>query len=111
MVKDVTGEKKLVKADAILNWHNHDHFRTTFSSFEGQGKRKVAFSLDFSKNWSPDWGGMLQFYDEDENVDEGFMPVFNSLTLHTDPQKTSISYMTAFAGEPRFTITGWFWVE
>lgn len=110
MVGDITGEK-LVKTDMVAHWHKHDHFRTSFSNFDGMGKRKIAFSLDLSKNWSPDWGGFLQYYDEEENIVEGYKPTFNSLTLHKDPQKTSISYVTAFALQPRLTISGWFWVE
>ena len=72
-----------------------------------QDLRRVAFVINLSEDWWPDWGGLLQFIDEDRNVETSFTPHAGSVALFEVPQWHSVSYVTPFAGRSRFAITGW----
>jgi SM-20-related protein len=67
----------------------------------------VAFVLGFSRNWKADWGGLTLFYDDGGNVTGAFVPAFNSLTMFRVPVYHSVTYVTPFAREVRYSITGW----
>ena len=61
-----------------------------------------------TRAWRPDWGGYLNFYDEDGDIVAGYRPRFNALNLFLVPQKHAVSYVPPFAPQARFAITGWF---
>jgi Rps23 Pro-64 3,4-dihydroxylase Tpa1-like proline 4-hydroxylase len=58
--------------------------------------------------WRPDWGGYLQFLDEDGDIVAGYKPRFNALNLFRVPARHNVSYVPPFAPAGRFAITGWF---
>lgn len=108
-IKRVTGQPKLVRADAQATWYRKQNFLTLHNDYDpADGGKRVAYVLSFCKDWRPDWGGFLQFYDESGNIEDGFMPRFNALSLFTTPQNHSVSFVTPFCGERRLAITGWF---
>lgn len=108
-IRTVTGLKSLVGADAQGTWYRRNQFLTLHNDYDpsDDGKR-VAYVLSMARNWRPDWGGFLQFYDDNNNIVEGFMPAFNSLSMFETPQNHSVSYVTPFCGDRRVSITGWF---
>jgi SM-20-related protein len=63
--------------------------------------------MNFTPAWKSDWGGLLQFIDEDGHVAEAYAPAFNALNILRVPQKHAVSYVTPFAGAGRYSITGW----
>jgi SM-20-related protein len=69
----------------------------------------VAYVFSFTKNWKIDWGGLLQFHD-DENckIIDSYVPAFNALTIFRVPQWHSVSYVTPFAMGPRYAVAGWY---
>ena len=69
--------------------------------------RLVAYVLNFTPVWNPDWGGMLLFTDERGHVEEGYVPVWNALNLMKVPQTHAVSLVAPFAGGLRYSITGW----
>ena len=108
LVRQVTGFDDLLKADAqatlyapgqFLGLHNDSHV--------AEGWR-VAYVLNFTRDWHEDWGGYLLFYDEDGDVVAGYKPRFNALNLFAVPQRHSVTYVPPFSPVGRFAITGWF---
>lgn len=108
-IKKVTGQPKLVRADAQATWYRQQNFLTLHNDYDpSDGGKRVAYVLTFCKDWRPDWGGFLQFYDESGNIEDGFMPRFNALSLFTTPQNHAVSFVTPFCAGQRLAITGWF---
>lgn len=109
LVRELTGIDSLVKADAqatlfgpgdFLSIHNDSHM--------AEGWR-VAYVLNFAPpEWTPDWGGYLNFFDEDGDIVTGWRPRFNALNLFAVPQRHHVSYVPPFAPMGRLAITGWF---
>lgn len=109
LVRAITGISELVKADAqaslfaanhYLGWHSDTH--------KGQGWR-VAYVMGFAPDeWHVDWGGYLQFFDENGDINCGWKPRFNVLNLFAVPCAHSVSYVPPFAPNGRISITGWF---
>lgn len=109
LVRAVTGIPELCKADAQATLFGPGHFLSLHSdSHKAEGWR-IAYVLSLCEaEWRPDWGGYLNFYDEDGDVVAGFRPRFNALNLFTVPQAHAVSYVPPFAPVERFSITGWF---
>ncbi|MEE8294245.1 MAG: 2OG-Fe(II) oxygenase family protein [Sphingomonadales bacterium] len=107
-IREVSGIKEIVGANAQATWYRSNNFLTRHNDFEPVTSRRVAYVMNFSKDWNTDWGGYLQFYDQDGNIEEGYMPRFNSLNLFQTPMDHSVSYVAPFCDGKRLGITGWF---
>jgi SM-20-related protein len=70
-------------------------------------RRRIAYVINLTRHWRPDWGGLLHFTGEDGSVVDTFFPHFNSLALFTVPQKHFVSYVAPYAQGARQAITGW----
>ncbi|MCL1137646.1 2OG-Fe(II) oxygenase family protein [Shewanella pneumatophori] len=70
--------------------------------------RILAFVLGFTPKWHPDWGGLLQFYQDDGTPRDAWTPEFNSMTLFDVKHVHAVTYLTPFCPSQRFSITGWF---
>ena len=74
-----------------------------------EGKnRKFAYVLGLTKNWSPVWGGQLQFLTSDFRVEDSFVPSFNTLSVFSVPHLHHVSQVAGFAPFARVSLTGWF---
>ena len=69
--------------------------------------RLVAYTIGFSRPWRADWGGQLLLHDEYGDVERGFAPAFNTLTMFRVPRVHSVAPVAPYAGAPRFSVTGW----
>lgn len=108
-VRRITGIPGLVKADAQATLYRPGHFLTLHNDAgDAAEHRRVAYVLNLTRDWKADWGGLLQFLDADGAVTESWVPGFNVLALFRVPVLHAVSYVTPFAGAPRFAITGWF---
>jgi SM-20-related protein len=70
------------------------------------GGKLVAYVLNVTPKWRPDWGGALQFFDRDDHIEEGFLPTFNALNLFRVPKRHCVGQVSAFGGL-RYSISGW----
>lgn len=109
LIRSVTGIPELVKADAQATHFEPSQFLGKHSdSHVGEGWR-IAYVLSLAPDdWKPDWGGYLNFLDEDGDIIVGYRPRFNSLSLFAVPQDHLVSYVPPFAPAGRYSITGWF---
>lgn len=105
--RDVTGFSDIALADAQATLFRPGHFLTAHDDQEAGKERLAAYVLNFTPTWRADWGGVLQFIDDDGHIAEGFTPMFNALNLLRVPQKHSVSYVTPSAEGGRYSITGW----
>ena len=108
LIREVTGIQTIAKADAQATLYAPGHFLNTHDDKIAGHKRRVAYVLSMTKDWNPDWGGLLQFYGKDNTVEDVFVPRFNALSLFTVPQTHAVSCVTPYAPARRLSITGWF---
>ena len=108
IVRKVSGIDSITSADGQATLYVPGHFLNSHDDKIAGHKRRVAYVLNMSKNWNPDWGGLLQFYDAEKSVDQVFVPRFNSLSLFTVPQDHAVTAVAPYAPAGRFAITGWF---
>ncbi|MFQ5609166.1 MAG: 2OG-Fe(II) oxygenase [Woeseiaceae bacterium] len=107
-VMDVTGRDDLKSADAQFTRYTPGQFLTRHRDDPKAEERRIAYVISLTKNWHPDWGGLLQFYEEDGTTRDTWAPKFNSISLFDVHHIHSVSYVTPFAMEQRLSLTGWF---
>lgn len=108
LARRVTGIEGIAFADAQATLYRPGHFLTAHDDNVSGKNRLAAYVLSLTPDWRADWGGILQFIDDDGHVAEGYTPAFNALSVLRVPQKHAVSYVAPFAGHGRYSITGWF---
>lgn len=109
LVREVTALPELKKADAQGTLYRPGDFLAVHSDSHLAEGWRVAYVLSLATDdWRPEWGGYLQFYDEDGDVIAGYKPRFNALNLFSVPRRHGVSYVPPFAPLGRYSITGWF---
>lgn len=108
-VREVTGMSDLRKADAQATLYAPNQFLALHDDSHVAEGWRVAYVLNLcAEEWRPEWGGYLNFYNDDGDVVQGFKPRFNALNLFAVPQKHNVTYVPPFAPVGRYAITGWF---
>lgn len=107
-IERVTRTAGLVKADGQATLYSKGNFLTFHNDFDARNKRRIAYVLGFTREWRPDWGGILEFYDKQGDVVCGLMPRFNVLNLFEVPADHSVTYVPPYVPAGRYSITGWF---
>jgi SM-20-related protein len=109
LVRAISGIPELVKADAQATLYAPNHFLAVHDDKHSGEGRRIAYVLNLcAEDWRPDWGGYLNFYNDDGDVIAGYRPRFNALNLFAVPQRHNVSFVTLFAALARYAITGWF---
>lgn len=107
-IRDLTEETRIDHADAQLTRFSKGHFLTAHTD-EAEGKnRYYAYVVSLTKVWTIDWGGLLAFHGDDDNVSEAWTPRFNTLNLFKVPQLHSVTRVSPEAKAERLSVTGWF---
>lgn len=104
-IRTVTGDASIGWVSANATLYKPLDFLTVHD--DGLSERNVAYVLNMTPEWKPDWGGALQFYDRDDHIEEGYLPTFNSLNLFRVPKRHSVAQVSTFGGM-RYSISGWF---
>lgn len=109
LIRQVTGMAELKKADAQATLFAPTHFLPLHVDSHAAEGWRIAYVLSLCReDWRPDWGGYLNFFDDDGDVIAGYRPRFNALSLFAVPAPHAVSYVPPFAPVGRFAITGWF---
>lgn len=109
LVREVTGFQSLIKADAQATLYTPGQFLALHNDSHVDQNWRVAYVMNFCPGeWRPDWGGYLQFFDDEGDIIGGFRPRFNALNLFAVPQKHNVSYVAPYAPFARYAVTGWF---
>jgi Rps23 Pro-64 3,4-dihydroxylase Tpa1-like proline 4-hydroxylase len=106
-LREVTGLPDIRWADAQATLYRPGHFLKAHDDVKREEQRLAAYVMNFSPDWPKDWGGFLQFFDRDGNVEQGYRPRMNALNLFTVPADHSVEMVAMFATAPRLSITGW----
>ena len=107
-IREVTGIPAIVKGDAQATLFAPGQFLGQHTDSHKEEGWLVAYVMNFCKDWKPDWGGYLNFFDEEGDIVAGFRPRFNALNMFRVPRAHSVGYVAPFAPVERFAITGWF---
>ncbi|MFZ5608016.1 MAG: 2OG-Fe(II) oxygenase [Pseudomonadota bacterium] len=108
LIRSVTGMHDIIKADGQATFFAPNQFLRQHTDDVAEEYRRLAYVFGFTKNWDPNWGGYLQFYDQAGNITHALMPRFNVLSIFAVPRSHSVGHVAPFAGAPRLSITGWF---
>ena len=107
--RQLTGDPAIRMVSAIGVRYRAGHFLRAHNDLANDENRAFAYVINLSRQWSPDWGGLLHFLDpEQRRVVDTFTPLWNSLSLFRVPQPHVVSLVAPWAGSPRYSITGWF---
>jgi SM-20-related protein len=105
--RTVTGHDDISFADAQLTRFTPGDFLSDHNDdVMGKGRR-AAFVLNLTPDWCADFGGILQFFDTNGDVEAGFVPSFNALNIFSIPKPHAVSQVSTFAPRARYGITGW----
>ena len=107
-VQQISGDRVFNRVDCHACRYLPGHFLKEHVDSSPFEKRHMAYVFNFNRNWDADYGGLTHFLDDQHRVIETFIPDFNSLTLFRVPVPHSVSVVSAFAPNPRYSITGWF---
>ena len=83
------------------------------SPHSDRGNGRLAFVINLTKNWKPQYGGNLHFMnDERTEIIDTFVAGFNNLTLFYVPEENGIPHYVGHVAPnvkyPRIAISGWF---
>lgn len=105
--RTVTGHADIAFADAQLTAFSPGHFVTIHNDDLAGKNRRAAYVFNLTPEWREDWGGYLNFFDDDGHVVAGFKPAFNALNLFSVPMKHNVGAVAPFARKPRIVVSGW----
>ena len=108
MVREVTGLSGIRWADGQATWFKPGHFLKAHTDEQHAEGRLAAYVMNMAPEWDRDWGGFLQFFGDDDNIEQAFRPSFNTLNIFTIPMMHSVSMVSTYVTERRLAITGWF---
>lgn len=106
-LRKLTGLDDIVWADCHATLYRAGHFLKFHTDENPREQRLAAYVLNFTKNWGRDWGGLLQFWNKEFDVEHAYRPVFNALNIFTIPADHSVSAVPAYCEGLRFSVTGW----
>lgn len=106
-MRQITGFAEIGRANAQATCYRAGHFLTQHNDASAKEKRLTAYVINLTKEWRSDWGGLLQFLDDDDRVTETLMPRFNTISMFRTPALHCVSPVALFATGSRYTITGW----
>lgn len=101
-------DPNITKIDAHASRYGPGHYLTKHVDDGEIKERRAAYTIGFSRDWQPDWGGLLMFMDENDDIRRGLVPRFNMLTVFDGLQVHSVSAISPFTPAPRLSIAGWF---
>jgi len=103
----IIDQPNLVKANCQASLYRPGDFLSIHNDWSDSENRRAAYVINLSRDWSADQGGLLQFFDNDGEVVETFVPRFNSISLFRTPALHCVTPVANFANGSRCAITGW----
>lgn len=106
VLRKIAGAKDGEIENVHARWLQREQFMTDSALATSLPDCKLWFSLDVARNWRPHWGGQLNFIDDNDEIEEVWSPVFNSLSLYAGGTRHAISYVTPFHNAFCLSICG-----
>jgi len=106
-MRTITGCPNIRRTDAQATRYIAGNFLRQHNDLNDGEGRLCAYVINLTHNWHADWGGLLQFLNEDGEVTQTLMPRFNTINMFRVPQHHCVSPVAPFATGARYAITGW----
>ncbi len=106
--RTIIGCPEVTKIDAHASNYQRGHYLTRHMDDGEEKERRAAYTLGFSRDWQPDWGGMLLFLNENGDIIRGLLPRFNVLTVFDGLKLHSVTAVSSFTTAQRISVAGWF---
>lgn len=103
----LTGRGDVQWVDAQATLYQSGHFLKSHSDLDGGNTRVAAYVLNLTKLWERDWGGYLQFFNDEHDIELALRPIFNALNIFMVPTDHSVGIVSPFAYGDRLSVTGW----
>jgi Rps23 Pro-64 3,4-dihydroxylase Tpa1-like proline 4-hydroxylase len=107
LMRTLTGEPAIQRADSYASNYAPGHFLTTHDDRHDKHDRVAAYVFGMTKVWDENWGGHLAFFDDAGNITKALVPSFNTLNIFLIPQQHSVQLVSPFAGANRSSYLGW----
>jgi len=107
-IRTITGADSFNNAFAQATDYRPGHYLTRHLDDPKGEHRRFAFVWGFTRRWDPDWGGLLQFFDDDGQPTRAYSPGFNTLDLFDVRHIHSVTLVAPYALNPRHAISGWY---
>ena len=79
------------------------------SPHSDRGNGRLAFVINLTKFWKPQYGGNLHFMNDDRTeILDTFVPEFNNLVVFYVPEGDGVPHVDPNVKHNRFAVTGWF---
>lgn len=105
--KELIQDDSIIKINAQATRYTSKNFLTQHNDESIEEGRLYAYVLGLTKDWNPDWGGLLNIIDEEGNITATLLPKYNTLSIFKVPQNHFVSYVTPDTTKERISITGW----
>jgi len=106
-MREITGFETINHATQQATAYGPGHFLTDHNDFEPGKRRKVAMVFNLTPEWRAEWGGILEFIDQQGKTTAGLIPSFNALNFFTVPRRHIVTQVATYSPAVRFAITGW----
>ncbi|MCH8081467.1 MAG: 2OG-Fe(II) oxygenase [Proteobacteria bacterium] len=106
-MREITGFKTIAHATQQATAYGPGHFLTDHNDFEPGKSRKVAMVFNLTPEWKAEWGGILEFIDQEGKTTSGLIPSFNALNFFAVPRRHVVTQVATYSPAIRYAITGW----
>jgi len=106
-MRELTADSSIKKADSYASVFDKEHFLTEHDDLHDKHDRVAACVFNLTKRWNRNWGGHLAFFDDKGNIEQAFIPTFNTLNILSIPQNHAVQQVTPFAEEKRYSLLSW----
>jgi len=108
LIRAVTGDAEIVRVDGQATLYAPGHYLAAHDDHEKEVGRRLAYVLSMTKGeWRPEWGGYLNFFNDEGDIEAGIRPRFNTLNLFAVPRWHSVSQVLIDAPMARYAVSGW----
>jgi len=103
----VVGCKKLSQGEFFLSCYSKNDFLTTHHD---SGKGDIAVTINFTYDWDPNYGGVLHFCDEENNIYKSITPNLGSLNIfHVKEEPHTHHFVSqVVVDKNRITLSTWY---
>lgn len=104
----LTGRAEIRRLSVMAARYRPGHFLTLHDDIHETERREVAYVLNLTRDWRPEWGGLLHIVEDDrKTIRRTIVPEFNAMVLMRPPTWHFVSQVASYARAPRYTVTGW----
>lgn len=110
LLNEITGLELSTLTTLFLSKYSSGNFLSPHSD---KGNGSLAFVINLTKYWKPQYGGILHFMDEyRKEIINSYVPTFNTFLIFYIPKENGIphfiSHVSPNVKVSRYAITGWF---